>query len=192
MDGVVPIDLQNRAASASVAQHLRDLGHTRIAVVTLPLEQSHLAGPLLPGWRERATSEVPIQRLEGVSDVLDRFDGWIASTSSIDAGLLAGLAVLDGPERPTAVIAQSDLLAIGVIRAAEQLALRVPGDVSVLGFDGARIESEYDLTTMIQPAVEKGRAAGRAVNDMLSGREPQAVTFETVFHIGNTTGPAPR
>jgi DNA-binding LacI/PurR family transcriptional regulator len=192
MDGVVPIDLRNRAASASVAQHLRDLGHTRIAVITLPLEQSHLAGPLLPGWRERATSEVSIQRLEGVGDVFDRFDGWVTSTSSIEEGVLAGLAVLDGPERPTAVIAQSDLLAIGVIRAAEQLALRVPRDVSVLGFDGARIESEYDLTTMIQPAVEKGRAAGRAVNDMLAGREPQAVTFETVFHIGNTTGPALR
>jgi DNA-binding LacI/PurR family transcriptional regulator len=192
MDGVVPIDLRNRAASASVAQHLRDLGHSRLAVVTLPLEQSHRAGPLLPDWRARASSEVGVQRLLGVGDVYDRFDGYVASTSSIEAGIQAGIAVLDGPERPTAVIAQSDLLAIGVIRAAEQLALRVPGDVSVLGFDGAHIDSGYDLTTQIQPAVEKGRAAGRAINAMLAGEQPQPVTFDTIFHIGDTTGPAPR
>jgi DNA-binding LacI/PurR family transcriptional regulator len=64
--------------------------------------------------------------------------------------------------------------------------------VSVLGFDGAGIDSGYDLTTMIQPAVEKGRAAGRAVNAMLAGEAPVPVTFDTVFHIGDTTGPAPR
>ena len=192
MAGVVPIDLENREASASLAQHLRQLGHTRIGVVTLALEQSHLAGPLLPDWRQRATSEVGIQRLLGVGDVYDRFDGYVASTSSIDAGIRAGLALLDGPDQPTGLIAQSDLLAIGVIRAAEQLGLAVPADVSVIGFDGARIDSGYDLTTMVQPAVEKGRAAGRAVNDMLAGLDPTPVTFTPVFHGGNTTGPPPR
>jgi DNA-binding LacI/PurR family transcriptional regulator len=75
---------------------------------------------------------------------------------------------------------------VGVIRAAEQLGLAVPGEVSVIGFDGARIDSGYDLTTMVQPAVEKGRAAGRAVIDMLAGNDPTPVTFTTVFHAGNT------
>jgi DNA-binding LacI/PurR family transcriptional regulator len=191
MDGVVAIDLRNREASATLAQHLLALGHRRVAVVTLALEQSHTAGPLMPDWRTRATSEVGIQRLLGVGEVYERFDGWVAPTSSIEAGIQAGLALFDGPDQPTAVIAQSDLLAIGVIRAAEQLGLAVPGNVSVVGFDGARIDSGYDLTTMVQPAVEKGRAAGRAVNDMLAGREPESVTFTTAFHIGNTTAPPP-
>jgi DNA-binding LacI/PurR family transcriptional regulator len=192
MAGVVPIDLENREASASVATHLRELAHQRIGVVTLPLEQSHAAGPLLPGWRETATSEVGIQRLLGVGDIFPEFVGYVASTSSIDAGIQAGLALLKRDTRPTGIIAQSDLLAIGVIRAAEQLGLSVPADVSVIGFDGARIDSGYDLTTMVQPAVEKGRAAGRAVNDMLAGREPQPVTFTPVFHGGNTTAQPPR
>jgi DNA-binding LacI/PurR family transcriptional regulator len=192
MDGVIPIDLENRAASVILARHLREFGHHRVAVVTLALEQSHAAGPLMPDWQKRASSEVGIQRLLGVGDVFDRFDGWVAPTSSIEAGIQAGIALLDGPDQPTAVIAQSDLLAIGVIRAAEQLGLKVPEDLSVVGFDGARIDSGYDLTTMVQPAVEKGRAAGRAVNDMLAGREPQPVAFTTIFHIGDTTGPAPR
>jgi DNA-binding LacI/PurR family transcriptional regulator len=182
MEGVVAIDLRNRAASASLAQHLRDFGHSRIGVVTLPLERSHLARPLMPDWRSRATSEVGIQRLNGVGDVYERFDGYVA----------AGLSLLDGPDQPTGIIAQSDLLAVGVIRAAERLGLSVPGDVSVIGFDGAHIESGYDLTTMVQPAVEKGRAAGRAVVDMLAGREPKPVILETIFHVGNTSGPAPR
>ncbi len=192
MAGVVPIDLENRRASANVASHLRALGHSRIGVVTLPLEQSHTPGPLLPDWQRRATSEVGIQRLLGVGDVYERFDGYVASTSSIDAGIQAGIALLDGPDQPTGVIAQSDLLAIGVIRAAEQLGLAVPGNLSVIGFDGARIDSGYDLTTMVQPAVEKGRAAGRAVNDMLAGRDPEPITFTPVFHEGNTTAPPSR
>ena len=64
--------------------------------------------------------------------------------------------------RPTAVIAQSDLLAAGVIRAAEEAGLRVPEDVSVTGFDGIVVDglAPYELTTLVQPAAEKGRAAG--------------------------------
>jgi DNA-binding LacI/PurR family transcriptional regulator len=188
VEGVVPIDLENRESSASAARHLRELGHERIAVVTLPLEQSHAPGMLAPDWRATATSEVGIQRLLGVGDVYDEFGGYVASTSSIEAGTQAGLALLtEVPNRPTGIVAQSDLLAIGVIRAAEQLGIAVAGDLSVIGFDGARIDSGYDLTTMVQPAVEKGRAAGRAVNDMLAGNDPTPVTFTTVFHQGNTT-----
>jgi DNA-binding LacI/PurR family transcriptional regulator len=190
MDGVVPIDLENREAAAFAAQHLRDLGHVSIAVVTLPLEQSHSEGPLAADWQATATSEVGIQRLLGVGDVFEEFAGFVASTSSIDAGIQAGLALLtDAANRPTGIVAQSDLLAVGAIRAAEQLGLAVPEDLSVVGFDGARIDSGYDLTTMVQPAVEKGRAAGRAVNDMLAGNDPKPVTFTTDFHAGNTTAP---
>ncbi len=67
--------------------------------------------------------------------------------------------------RPTAVIAQSDLLAAGVIRAAEEAGLRVPEDLSVTGFDGIVVDglAPYELTTLVQPATDKGRAAGQAV-----------------------------
>jgi DNA-binding LacI/PurR family transcriptional regulator len=160
--------------------------------VTLPLERSHAAHPLTPDWQAAATSEVGIQRLLGVEDVYGPANGYVASTSSIDAGIVAGLAILEHPSaRPTAIIAQSDLLAVGVIRAAEQLGLAVPDDLSVIGFDGARIDSGYDLTTMVQPAVDKGRAAGRAVVELLAGNHPAPVSFTTVFHGGNTTA-APR
>ena len=69
----------------------------------------------------------------------------------------------------------------------------MPGDVSVVGFDGVRVDGlwPYDLTTLVQPAVDKGRAAGRAVVEMLQGGEPNPSTFTSVFHRGNTTA-APR
>jgi DNA-binding LacI/PurR family transcriptional regulator len=191
MDGVLAIDLENRAGSETAARQLRDLGHERVAVVALPLEQSHEPGILPANWREVSTSEVARQRLLGVTDVYDDFAGYVASTSSIEAGTQAGLVLLESAdERPTAIVAQSDLLAVGVIRAAEQLGLAVSGDLSVVGFDGARIDSGYDLTTMVQPAMQKGRAAGRAVNDMLAGRTPEQVTFTTVWHAGATIAAA--
>ena len=91
---------------------------------------------------------------------------------------------------PTAVIAQSDLLAAGVIRAAEEAGLRVPEDVSVTGFDGIVVDglAPYVLTTLVQPATEKGRAAGEAVAAMLDGRAAASISFTCVFREGNTTG----
>lgn len=179
-------------SSATVARHLRDLGHERVATVTLPLRRSHEPGRVGADWRDWAASEVGIQRLAGVEDVFGETPTFSASNSSIDSGLVAGLDLLADPAtRPTAVIAQSDLLAIGVIRAVEQLGLTVPGDVSVAGFDGARIDSGYDLTTVVQPAVDKGRAAGRAIIELLAGENPAPVSFTTVFHRGNTTAAPP-
>ena len=93
--------------------------------------------------------------------------------------------------RPTAVIAQSDLLAAGVIRAAEEAGLRVPEDVSVTGFDGIVVDglAPYELTTLVQPAAEKGRAAGQAVAAMLAGEAAASIRFTCVFREGNTTAP---
>jgi DNA-binding LacI/PurR family transcriptional regulator len=106
---------------------------------------------------------------------------------------LAGRELFADPaRRPTAVIAQSDLLAAGVIRAAEEAGLRVPEDVSVTGFDGIVVDglAPYELTTLVQPATEKGRAAGAAVAAMIDGGVAASISFTCSFHEGNTTGPA--
>ena len=102
--------------------------------------------------------------------------------------------LLAATPRPTAIIAQSDLLAAGVIRAAEEAGLRVPEDLSVTGFDGIQVDglAPYELTTLVQPAVEKGRAAGEAVARMLAGEDVETIRFTCVFRAGNTSGPVPR
>ena len=78
-----------------------------------------------------------------------------------------------------------------MIRAAEEAGLRVPEDVSVTGFDGLPADglAPYELTTLVQAAAEKGRAAGEAVAAMLAGDEPASVLLTCQFRVGNTTGP---
>ena len=129
------------------------------------------------GWPERR-------------DVYPDAPAFAAAASSIDEGSRRARDLRRTRPRPTAVIAQSDLLAAGVIRAAEEAGLRVPDDVSVTGFDGVVVDglARYALTTLIQPATEKGRAAGVAVAAMLEGREPRRrCGFTCVFREGNTT-----
>ncbi|WP_233265599.1 LacI family DNA-binding transcriptional regulator [Leifsonia sp. AG29] len=193
--GVPTIGQDNREATRRAAEHLRELGHRDVAVVALPLTRDRARGPLTASRRNPGSSTTALDRLAGARDVFPGAGGWTTRGSFVEEGRIAGEALLEDPAtRPTAIIAQSDLLAAGVIRAAEELGLDVPGDVSVVGFDGVRVDGlwPYDLTTLVQPAVEKGRAAGRAIVDMLEGGEPHPTAFTSVFHRGNTTAPPSR
>jgi DNA-binding LacI/PurR family transcriptional regulator len=190
MTGVVPIDLDNREATSRGAEHLRALGHERVALVTLPLDDSRERGALTPEWERGSSAFTTTQRILGARDVYPGIGGFVTAGSFVDEGETAARALLAGPDRPTAIIAQSDLLAVGVIRAAHELGLSVPGDLSVVGFDGARVDG-LELTTLRQPAVEKGGAAGRAVLAALAGEPDLPAAFTSELHVGATTGPAP-
>ena len=67
----------------------------------------------------------------------------------------------------------------------------MPQQLSVLGFDGVRLDglTEHVLTTLVQPAIDKGRAAGRAVLTALAGGSPRAAQLRCELRIGTTTGP---
>lgn len=186
------IQLDNRKAQRRAADHVRGLGHSRVALVTLPLRPGRgrgwMSGP------EPITVDVTRDRLDGARDVFPDAAVFVAAASSIDEGLLAGRAVLASDDPPTAVLAQSDLLAAGVIRAAAERGLHVPADLSVTGFDGIDVDGleSHVLTTLVQPAVEKGRAAGSAVTAMLAGEDARSLTLECVFREGTTTAVAPQ
>lgn len=189
-EGIPQITLDNREASAEIARHVQGLGHTRVAAVTLPLDSDRVRGRVSEERLERATIDVTLERLAGASDVFPELLSISAGASSIDDGVIAGRALLSDPEtRPTAILAQSDLLAAGVIRAAEDLGLRVPDDVSVAGFDGIKVDGigPHMLTTMVQPAVEKGRAAGEQIARMLRGEPAASLHFTCRFRAGSTT-----
>ncbi len=187
-DGIPRIALDNREAQRRAAEHIRDLGHTRVAIVTLWQDAVGTAGWIAPD--ADITVEVTRDRLQGARDVFPDAPAFASGGSSIDDGFAAGRVIFADPRtRPTAVIAQSDLLAAGVIRAAEDVGLRIPGDVSVTGFDGVPVDglAPYELTTLVQPATEKGRAAGAAIAAMLDGRDPASVDLTCTFRVGNTT-----
>jgi DNA-binding LacI/PurR family transcriptional regulator len=204
-DGVLSISLDDDRASEVAARHLAELGHRDVAIVALPLDSddglledghpdngSARRGPLTPDREESATVQVTLDRLRGVRAVFPSATGVVTTGSYVDEGMIAGHALLAHPDhRPTAIMAQSDLLAAGVIRAAEELGLQVPRDLSVVGFDGIALDRiiRHDLTTLVQPAAEQGRAAGRAVLDLLEGGHPESALFSSTFHLGATTGP---
>lgn len=190
--GDIPrIGLDNREAQRHAARHLRSLGHENVVILTLPVNADRPRGFFGPD--AEVTVDVTRDRLSGARDVYPHAPAYAAAGSFIDEGLAAGRVLLAGPDRPTAVIAQSDLLAVGVIRAAEEAGLRVPDDLSVTGFDGIVVDglAPYSLTTLVQPAADKGRAAGLAVASMLEGASPVSMHFTCAFREGNTSGPPP-
>ena len=191
MADVFPVDLDNRDATARGARYLKSLGHEHVALVSLPLEGSRGRGPMTAEREAASTSYTARERIRGARDVFPDAPGVVAAGSFVEEGLIAGRELLAASHRPTAILAQSDLIAVGVIRAAEELGIAVPEQLSVLGFDGVRVEglAPYELTTLVQPAVEKGSAAGRAVIELLEGGHPEPVSFSSVLRIGNTTGP---
>jgi DNA-binding LacI/PurR family transcriptional regulator len=194
-EGVVPIDLDNREASQRGAAHLAELGHRDVAVVTLPFDAERTRAALTPERERASVAHTARARLAGVREVFPDAGGVTTGGSTVAEGIAAGRALLAVPdaERPTAIVAQSDLLAVGVVLAAEELGLRVPDDLSVLGFDGIRLDGVFDraLTTLVQPSIEKGRAAGRAVLTALAGGADPRTMLRFELRVGDTTA-APR
>lgn len=194
-EGIPRVTLDNADASADVARHVRDLGHHDVALVTLPLDNDRERGVVTPERLASATIDVTIDRLSGMREIFPDAPAVSASGSFIDEGLAVGrLLLADESSRPTAILAQSDLLAVGVIRAAEELGLRVPEDLSVAGFDGVDVDGlgGLVLTTSVQPAVEKGRAAGEQVARMLRGEDAVTLHLTCRFRQGTTTAPPSR
>ncbi len=165
IEGAVPVQLDNREASRRAAAFLRDLGHTDLVVVTLPLDGTHQRGLITPAREAEGIAHTSLERLRGVRGVFPGAPAYEAAGSSVEEGRIAGAALFapDGP-RPTAVVVQSDVLAVGVISAALDAGLRVPEDVSVVGFDGIPVDDSLfhrtpirQLTTLVQPFVQKVR-----------------------------------
>jgi DNA-binding LacI/PurR family transcriptional regulator len=117
------------------------------------------------------------------------------ASNAVAEGALAARALLDVPaaRRPTAVLAQSDILAAGVLSAAAELGLRVPADVSVTGFDGADLHwlAPTVLTTVVQPTEAKGRAAAAAAMALVAGEPAPDVLLPVTLRLGTTSGPPP-
>ncbi|HZG91565.1 MAG TPA: LacI family DNA-binding transcriptional regulator [Pseudonocardia sp.] len=195
VDGVPMIDIDDRTGTRELARHLHDLGHRRVGVIAMPLRLDGTRGPVDAARRARAHYRDVRQRLLAVEDVFGTVPVLETASNAVDEGVRAGRAMLDGPaaQRPTAIVAQSDVLAAGVLQAAAELGLTVPRDLSVVGFDGADLHWLGDtvLTTVVQPSGEKGRAAARAAMELVAGGSPADVLLPVTLRVGTTTAPPP-
>ena len=189
------VGIDDEGSTAELVRHLLDRGHRELAVLALPLRLDGHRGPVRPD-RLAGGYEVPRRRVDGARAALDgsraraRYLETAANTA--EEGERTATELLAGPDRPTALLAQSDVLALGCLRAAAACGLRVPQDVSVAGFDGVDLglPSGTVLTTVVQPIAEKGATAGRHVAALLAGERPDDVLLPVTLRIGTTTGPA--
>ncbi|WP_277208466.1 LacI family DNA-binding transcriptional regulator [Isoptericola croceus] len=197
VDGAPLVTIDDRGGIAEAVRHLVALGHTRIAEIALPFGHGERSGPVDATRLTRADRTPTANRLAGVRDAVDPVLTWETPASLVEHGRDAATEILStwvpAAERPTAIVAHSDLLAAGAVIAARELGLRIPEDVSIAGFDGLDLPwlSPDVLTSVHQPLREKGAALGQAVIDLLAGEEARTVTLPVGLTIGTTTGPAP-
>ncbi len=144
-------------------RHLMELGHRRIAVISGPAGRAVQPGP--PAGFRSAHDEVGLT----LDPDLVRYGSFY-----VDGGLRPRLELLTGPDRPTAIFAGSDLQAIGVLRAARQLGLRVPEDLSVIGYDNLPVAGWTDppLTTVNQPLRDMAGTATQMLLELARGGRP--------------------
>jgi DNA-binding LacI/PurR family transcriptional regulator len=117
--------------------------------------------------------------------VVERFDHSTANGESAAAQLL------DANPEVTALICTSDILALGALTEAKRRGLRVPQDLTVTGFDGIAEAERLGLTTIRQPVLEKGRAAGKLLLGAADHNRPRHITLDTELVLGKTSA-APR
>lgn len=185
------VHIDDELAARLATQHLVELGHRRIAYVGgSPAQAVDFTASTLRLRGYRATLEeagiAPVAALETEGDF------------RIAGGRAAGLRLLEQPapqDRPTAVFAASDEMAIGVLLAARDLGLDVPGEVSVVGIDDHELAAFFDLTTIRQPVREQGRIAAQQVLTAIAERRgrsahtPEPVVVPVDLVVRGSTAP---
>lgn len=181
LPGVDTINDDGRAGSALAVDHLVALGHTRI--VHLDGGRGARSGPRRRGYLDA------MQR-HGLPPQVE------PSEYTEDAGAAATARLLARHRDFTAVVAANDVNAIGALSALEDAGLRIPQDVSVVGYDNTSLAAlrHVGLTTVDQPRAEMGRLAVELLLQRL--REGRTTPARLLLHpslvIRRTTGPAPR
>ncbi|MFC4532140.1 LacI family DNA-binding transcriptional regulator [Sphaerisporangium dianthi] len=181
---VVSIGSTNWAGGRSATEHVIRLGHRRIAWI---------GGPL--------GSAPSVERFHGYQAALDSAgitpDRALVrhEAFSVEAGLRHGHDILALDERPTAIVAGNDEIAVGILAAAKELHITVPGELSVTGFDDTP-QTQWitpRLTSVRQPLVGMGRMAVETVLAMADGVQPASrhLQLATTLSVRDSTGPVP-
>ena len=186
-----------QAATQEVMAHLLSLQHRRIGLIY----------GVRPSWDSLGTTDLPVDSAGGLDRLLSYQDGLqaaglpvdpeliITCGSTIEDGYQAALQLLKLPERPTALLVINDLLAIGALRAASDLGLRVPADLSLVGYDDIPLAGYLTprLTTSSKDMVKVGREVVKLLLARIQDpdRPHQRIDVQARFIMRESTGPAP-
>jgi DNA-binding LacI/PurR family transcriptional regulator len=178
--GAASVDFDNAVGAEAAVTHLLGLGHRTV---------HHIAGP--------AESFSARTRRDVWRSVLEREGRPVPETASgdwsPDSGYRAMRELLARGEHPSALFVANDQMALGAFRAMLEAGLRIPEDVSVVGFDDIdeAVAFPTPLTTVSQDWDELGCDALRVAVDMVEGREPSTVSIPTRLVVRDSAGPAP-
>jgi DNA-binding LacI/PurR family transcriptional regulator len=158
------VDIDNIDGGYQAAKCLLDYGHREIAVITGPAS-----------WKSVSDRAAGYLRALHESGIEPRAELYAAGDWSYQSGYEAAQALLEHGCSFTAIFAQNDQMAIGALRALREAGLRVPRDVSVVGYDDipAAAYADPPLTTIRQPMREAGALAARLLIDAIEGRSAQ-------------------
>jgi len=198
LPGVPLIGIRDREAASSQMRHVLELGHRRIGILVERLRPDGRRGRADRARWTNSPERVVRERIEGYrlayEEAGHRFDTVpILEVGAFDPHSAAQAAtVLINDDRPTAIVATSDAMAIGVFEAAKTLDLNIPTDLSVIGFDDAPEAAPLGLTTIRQPMIEKGEHAAAILLDLIGGAQAsESLILPTELITRSSTAPAP-
>lgn len=192
------IIVDNHVGAVEAVRHLLDLGHRRIGFIGA--DTQYLYARRNWGW------DVEVERFQGFIDAME-MNGIEINTDYIQLGRYDSdgrpgfvangyammQAILEARPRPTAVLAAADMFAAGALQALYQAKLRVPDDLSLIGFDNTLAPYlSPPQTTVQQPMIEIGRAAARVAIEQIERTDVaplQTVRLSTHLLIRASTGP---
>jgi DNA-binding LacI/PurR family transcriptional regulator len=174
------VTIDNQHGARQAGDHLVALGHRRIAYIG-----------------DRCGFQSDTERFAGYRQALEAagiaFDAALVAhgDGGPESGEAAMAQLLELPELPTAVFCYNDMEAFGALRAARARGLRVPADISLVGFDDLYLASYVDppLTTVRQPKQEMGRQAVETLFELLAGRKPSSVVKPCELIVRASTAP---
>jgi len=176
------VSVDNRGGALTMTRYLMGLGHRRIAFIKGP-EGNGDADARLQGYREAMEVQEGAEPLELQGDF------------SEEGGFRAACRALRMSPLPTAIFAANDTMAIGAYRALRERGVRIPGNVSVAGFDDVPFVSYLDppLTSIHAPISELGGRAAKRLLDRIESEEeltPQQQSLEVLLVARSSVGPA--
>src|SRR5213078_3442306 len=179
--GIPSVHIDNAKAAAEAMDHLYRLGHRRIGIITgplvSPLSRDRLAGAMARARKGRAERDAIVMN----------------GDFSIESGAVAAERLLGRRERPTAIFCFNDEMAMGVMETARRRNLRIPDDLSVVGFDDIRFARCVDppLTTVAQPMRAIGEGTVGLLLEILhdDSEAPRSITLPHTLTIRSSTAP---
>ncbi|WP_115727009.1 LacI family DNA-binding transcriptional regulator [Actinomyces culturomici] len=181
------VSVDDELEASRAVRHLIDLGHEKIAVLGVPAFDVSVGAQRVAGYRNAlAKAGIPVD--EGLIryEVLDQGNPY-----TLEHGYRLAQRLL--AERPdvTAIFAIADVLAIGAMRAVREAGLRIPEDISIIGFDGITFGDfvEPRLTTLAQPPEQIAKITCDILFDQIDSGPVQHVFVPGSIHEGGSTGP---